>query len=202
MSRNPERSIDVPLGERAHLRASLGDGGTHRLVIEGELRLGWLGTLSRRLAGAGLDIVSLDAERDERGAWRAEVVLLAASGATDPLGLDYGKLLEDTRSSEPVRGEPRLVRATLEREGDGTLVLHLVAKNELGLLSRILGRLGFLGAFPERVRAFSEGLTVADTFWLRGFGRAALSETSEQALRAAFLVPSSRPPNPSVPPKA
>lgn len=201
MSQRPPRAIDAQLGLRARVRVTEAGDGTCRMRFEGDLRLGWLGTLSRRLAENALDILTLEAERDARGDWLAELVVFSADGLVDPFTLDFAELLDEGGAASPVRGDARILRATLGRDSDEMLVLHVVASDELGLLSRILGRLGFLGAFPERIRAHSEGRNVVDTFWLRGFGRAPLSEASEQALRTAFVTPSSRPPTPTVPPK-
>jgi hypothetical protein len=202
VSPRPPRTLDLPLGDRARLRASEADDGSCRLRFQGDLRLGWLGTLSRKLAESALDILTLEAERNERGDWLAEFVVRSTAGRVDPLSLDYERIVDESETSNPLRGEARILRATLARDSDDMLVLHVIAPDELGFLSRILGRLGFLGAFPERIRAQSEGANVVDTFWLRGFGRAPLTDASEQALRAAFVVPSSRPPIPSGPPKA
>jgi hypothetical protein len=151
--------------------------------------------LSAALSRRHISIRGARAEREPDGSWQGVLELRAddlcsddrCEKRTDELySIDYLALTEEAEQdgSDPTR--PRLESFHLVRDVCCSLELHVRAADELGFLSALFVRLGFLGLFPEKVRATTVGDRIDDTFVLHGVGGAVPSAAAERALRAVL----------------
>jgi UTP:GlnB (protein PII) uridylyltransferase len=170
-----------------------------RVTLWGRLPLAWLGQLSAALSRRGIGIRDVRADREQDGTWQVVLELCAekmraAPHAQELSRIDYLALTEELApdSSDPSR--PRLMSFYLGRDVYSSLELQVRAEDELGFLSALFVRLGFLGLFPVKVRATTVGDRIDDTFMLHGVGGAAPSVAAERALRAV-LTRLTRPPS-------
>jgi hypothetical protein len=170
-----------------------------RVTLWGRLPLAWLGQLSAALSRRGIGIRDVRADREQDGSWQVVLELSAEEVRTAPhtqelSRIDYLALTEEPApdASDPTR--PRLASFYLGRDVESSLELQVRAKDELGFLSALFVRLGFLGLFPVKVRATTVGERIDDTFVLHGVGGAPPSSAAERALRTV-LTRLARPPS-------
>ncbi len=174
-----------------------------RVTLWGRLPLAWLGQLSAALSRRGIGIRDVRADREQDGSWQVVLELSADEVRTAPhtqelSRIDYLALTEEPAPDTSDPSRPRLMSFYLGRDVESSLELQVRGKDELGFLSALFVRLGFLGLFPVKVRATTLGERIDDTFVLHGVGGAPPSSAAERALRAV-LTRLTRPPSPKPP---
>jgi hypothetical protein len=110
----------------------------------------WLANVCCGLAELGISVVMGHARRDASGWWRAHIDVDVAQARVDPETVDVASLASecpDSRDSASLR----LTALDLGRREDGLLVLQLAARDELGLLGRLLHELSTLRLQPVEV---------------------------------------------------
>jgi hypothetical protein len=148
------------------------------------LALGWIGRLSRRLAGRGFDIRSGFGGRDARGYWTARIEFASHPKSEEPATLDFESLAQ---TEEDVGQD----EATLELDSwlivgpvqDGSLGLSVVGRDRERILASLLRRFALLSLFPYEFSIATEGSIVRDRFSLRGIGGRRPSEEVREELR-------------------
>jgi hypothetical protein len=100
--------------------------------------------------------------------------------------LDLLSLTEEVASAPRDPAQPRLSSFRLTRLPDELLELVVTGPDEVGFLSALFARLGFLGLFPDRISATTRSGRIDDTLTLRGIAGEAPSTGTEQALRTAL----------------
>lgn len=146
--------------------------GRFALRLWGRLPRGWLDALCAGLAHHGVSVESGIARQGEDRDWVASFELSQPPGATDPLLLDLLELMSRRRGSAPPIALEGYALRTIARAG-GALALEVWGADQVGFLSGLLERIGFLGLTPLEVRIETDAAGVRDAFVLRGHdGRA------------------------------
>ena len=163
----------------------------YQVHLEGTMRPGWAGSIASGLAKSGITIDRVYAVRASDGAWRAELDVRRSPEGQSPEHVAYAALVgrdADGDASTPFVIE-RFELAPSRAHG-GALALTVHAKDALGFLGALLGRLAFLSLFPAELRIETHGERVFDRLWLTGVAggtpsseaRAMLAQMLERAL--------------------
>jgi hypothetical protein len=176
---NPGTGLNRPTG----FEVIKNPGGLHTLKIWGRLPPDWMGNLSSGLSRNSINIISATARR-VKFAWSAEFEIVPDRFAEDLDKIDFIALAKsaansDTAASmsldELVIGEPE--------KHDGALYLEIKARDQLGFLGSLLGRLAFFSLFPETMIIETTNGTIFDRFWIKGVGGSVPSGTAINSLR-------------------
>lgn len=154
-----------------------------RLRLGGTFSSPWLSALCRGLAERTFSIEQAHAWLSRDGAWVAEITFTALNAAHDPRQVDYLALLAADVSPAPLA--PVLDRFSLTRTADygGTLLLHVEARDMLGLLGSILAAAAHASLFPVEMHIDTRSGRADDRLWLSHEGSVP-SEEAEHRLAA------------------
>lgn len=171
--------------------------GSFGLRFSGAFRLGWLGRLGAALSRRGVNVTEGRAEKGSDGHWNGSL-RFESSGRHEFSEFDWEALCEEEVVG-PAEVPLRITHFSLRQRTKRSLELSVQAYDDLGFLSGLLRRLGFLGLFPEQIDVRTTHGVVDDSFVLSGLG-GEISDTVEQALFASLqrLVTS----NSTSPPRA
>ena len=139
---------------------------TFRVRVGGRFRGAWLAHLSCRLAEQQICIDYVHARLTADHIWIAELHLIAAQKAPDPLGIDYAVLAEEVVMSTLPVFVIDSYRLLESRDYGGTLMLTLQAPDSLGLLGSLLTRLALLGLVPVELHIETKAGRAYDSLWL------------------------------------
>jgi hypothetical protein len=140
-----------------------------RVRLGGPFRGAWLANLSCRLAEQRVSIDHVHARLTADYIWIAELHLLGLGG-TDPLGIDYAALAEETDVSTKPAFSIDSYRLLDSRDYGGSLMLTLEAPDSLGLLGSLLTRLALLGLVPVELHIETKAGRAYDSLWLCATG--------------------------------
>ena len=157
--------------------------GSFELRFSGAFRLGWLGRLGAALSRRHVNVTEGRAEKNNDGHWSGSLRL--ESSARHELNEFDWDALCDEEVAGPAEAALRITHFSLRRGGKRSLELSVQAYDDLGFLSSLLRRLGFLGLFPEKIDVRTTLGVVDDSFVLSGLG-GEISDTVEQALFASL----------------
>jgi hypothetical protein len=144
--------------------------GSFRVRMGGAFRGAWLASLTSRLAEQQISIDHIHARRTGTELWIAELHLLAARAAADPLDVDYSALAERPDAAPLPAFELDSYRLLESRDYGGTLMLTLEARDSLGLLGSLLSALAELGLFPDELHIETRDGRAYDCVWLSAAG--------------------------------
>lgn len=149
---------------------------SYQVRLEGAFRPGWAGNVCAGLSSAGISVDRAYAVRGPDARWRAEFDVRQLHGGPSPKDVPYALLTEK---------EPNLDAAdalaiesfsiTPSAAHGGSLELALEARDALGFLGTLLGKLAFVSLFPVELRVETHGDHVLDRLWLTGVGGGAPS---------------------------
>lgn len=150
--------------------ATAAQAGTrlHTLRVNGAFPPGWAGRVAAGLAARSISIVRGRARRDGPISWRGEFEVAPPPG-TQVEGLDVA-VLAWLRNPSP--GAPTRVTLTRFRveELPGELLVAVEARDQVGLLERLLGVFAMFGLFPREMELDTRGGVAMDRFYLRAVG--------------------------------
>jgi hypothetical protein len=149
-----------------HFFLSSAGAGLYDVTFEGRFRLGWFGRLCAALSVRNISVENGSAERDQDGTWTGHLQIRPLAGASEVEALHWAELCEEQTLGLPPLVDLGVLRVFVERRGKRAIELHLAAKDQLGFLSALLGRFGFLGLFPERIHVSTRGSSIDDVFVL------------------------------------
>jgi hypothetical protein len=178
-AQNPGTELNSPTG----FKVIKNPGGLHTLNIWGRLPPDWMGNLSSGLSKNRINIISATAKKT-KVSWSAEFEIMPDRFAEDPDKLDFLALAKSAAHSDAaaslsleklVVGEPDT--------NDGALYLEITARDQLGFLGALLGRLAFFSLFPETMIIETTNGRIFDRFWIKGVGGSIPSGSAIKSVR-------------------
>lgn len=156
--------------------------GHHELTIEGHLTHPlWVGHLFTGLAQWQISVLSGRAVQTDIQHWQSRFTLDFSKSRAVPHNLDYIMLAQRKSSSVDVQN-PKLSRYELFRRPDQALEVRLEGPDQIGFLSRLLGRFSLLMLFPAEIEINTVGGVIRDRVVFRGFAGSVLDDNARVAL--------------------
>ena len=149
---------------------------SYQVRLEGAFRPGWVGNVCSGLASAGISVDRAYAARSPDARWRAEFDVRQLHSGPSPKDVPYALLAD----KEPNLDTPDTLvlesfSITPSAAHGGSLELAIEARDTLGFLGALLGKLAFVSLFPVELRVETHGDRVLDRLWLTGIGGSAPS---------------------------
>ncbi len=156
--------------------------GSHTLRVESVLPPGWAGRVAAGLAARRISIVRGRARRQGPVFWVAELEI------EPPPGVQVEEIDLVALASAPERSAGSIMRVALTRfrleERPGELVVEIRARDQVGLLGRLLGVFAMFALFPHEMEIDTRDGEAVDVFRLRALGDRAPPASLAVALRS------------------
>lgn len=159
--------------------------GTYVLAFHGEfLHPHWVAFLFSKLARQQISVMSGRATCQGLALWDASFQLDFKRSAAAPEHLNYLAMTEEEEL--PASAAPQLSSYQIVRRPDESLEIWVQGPDQIGFLSRLLGRLSMLGLFPREMLIDTVGGRIQDVLVFRAIGGAAPNESTRQRLDAVL----------------
>lgn len=157
----------------------------YELRLKGKLEPGWAGSLCNGLARLKINIIKVEAARNELRSWDSSIEMDFGACSLRPDAIDYIALASDTAIPPVASGAIQLDDYQIEpsRRCGGSLYLEISAPDRLGLLSSLLNSFCLFSLFPAEMRVETNGRRAFDRFWLKGVAGTAPSHEAAETLK-------------------
>lgn len=158
--------------------------GQYELNLQGRLaHPHWVGFLFTGLAQLNISVVAGHATQRDIQDWTARFTLDFSSSRSRPDTVDFVGLTQRKAASIDMKN-PVLSKFEVLRRADQGLEVRLEGPDQLGFLSRLLGRFSLLMLFPTEIEIRTVGGQVRDRLVFRAMGGTPPDESARQALEA------------------
>jgi hypothetical protein len=156
--------------------------GHQELIIEGLLPHPlWVGFLFTGLAQWQISVISGKAVQTDVQHWQSRFTLDFSCSRATPQNLDYIMMAQRRSSSIDVQN-PKLNRYEVFRRPDLALEVRLEGPDQIGFLSRLLGRFSLLMLFPAEIEINTVAGVIRDRVVFKGLGGTVLDDNARTAL--------------------
>lgn len=156
--------------------------GHYELSLDGRLtHPHWVAFLFTGLAKSNVSVVAGQAKQQDIQQWSARFNLDFSKSRMMPESIDYVGLSQHKSGAIDMQN-PVLTKYEILRRADQSLEVRLEGPDQLGFLSRLLGRFSLLMLFPTEIEIRTVGGQVRDRLVFRGMGGTPPDETARVSL--------------------
>lgn len=143
----------------------------------------WVGFLFTGLAQHNISVIGGHAVQQDIQEWSAKFTLDFSGSRSRPDLVDFVGLTQRKAASIDMKN-PVLTKCDILRRPDQSLEVRIEGPDQMGFLSRLLGRFSLLMLFPTEIELRTVGGQIRDRIVFRGMAGSPPDETARKALEA------------------
>jgi hypothetical protein len=164
--------------------------GTSLLSLSGDLKPGWLGTLSSNLSSNKISILNGAAMKHSPLHWDSSFEVAIEPGSPVKF-TEFNPLPALTETTERAAGSPlELTDYQIEysTRHKGSIYTEISGADCIGFLYEVLRIFSFYSLFPTELDISTKGKKALDRFWLKGIGASVPEKDDISALNRRLLT--------------